>query len=72
MDKKHTIAEYYLYDSKYYSNPKEATLYTMVHTLEEAKKEKQDNFNDAVIVEIWLEKNEEEPNEYNEVSRHII
>lgn len=40
---------YLLYDSRYHDNPERATVYTVSHTLEEAKEDKE-MFPDGVIV----------------------
>lgn len=43
--------KYGLWDSRYTTKPDRATMYSMCGTLKEAKKEKREDWPDAVIVE---------------------
>lgn len=48
------MISYALYDSRYITNPDRAICYTTADTLKEARHDKKNSFDDAVIVKLVL------------------
>lgn len=48
------MISYALYDSRYLTNPDKATCYTTADTLKEARHDKKNSFEDAIIVKHLL------------------
>lgn len=66
------LTRYALYDSRYTTNEKRATCYTICDTLKEARKEKREDFDDAVIVKLQILVDKNEKNKGEVINTKII